>query len=75
MLYIATAGLLQACASQSTPPCVAVPPQPVEPKALLTLACPSELDPLADDSMGSMANALMAAAETYHACRAAALAL
>jgi hypothetical protein len=54
---------------------VAVPPQPVEPKALLTLACPSELDPLADDSMGSMANALMAAAETYHACRAAALAL
>jgi hypothetical protein len=29
------------------------------------------LDPLADDSMGAMAEALMAAAETYHACRAA----
>lgn len=38
------------------------------------MACPSELEPLADDTMGAMANALMSAAETYHACRAAALA-
>lgn len=37
------------------------------------LACPATLEPLADDSMGSLANALMSAAETYHACRAAAL--
>jgi len=29
------------------------------------------LDPMADDTMGAMANALMSAAETYHACRAA----
>jgi len=29
------------------------------------------LDPLADDSMGAMAEALMSAAEAYHACRAA----
>jgi len=28
---------------------------------------------MADDSMGALANALMSAAETYHACRAAAL--
>ena len=31
-------------------------------------------EPLAADTMGSLANALMSAAETYHACRAAALA-
>jgi len=29
---------------------------------------------MADDTMGAMAEALMAAAETYHACRAAAMA-
>jgi hypothetical protein len=29
------------------------------------------LDPMHDDSMGAMAEALMSAAETYHACRAA----
>lgn len=38
------------------------------------MACPSSLDPLADDTMGSLANALMDAAETYYACRKAALA-
>lgn len=31
------------------------------------------LDGMADDSMGAMAEALMGAAETYHACRAAIL--
>ena len=35
------------------------------------LACPSELEQLPDDTMGSLANTLMSAAETYHACRAA----
>jgi len=29
------------------------------------------LDAMADDTMGAMAEALMGAAETYHACRAA----
>jgi len=31
------------------------------------------LDAMADDTMGAMAEALMSAAETYHACRAAIL--
>ena len=31
------------------------------------------LDAMADDTMGAMAEALMAAAEQYHACRAAIL--
>lgn len=40
---------------------------------VVQLACPEQLEPMADDSMGALANALMSAAETYHACRAAAL--
>lgn len=38
------------------------------------MACPAALPPLQDDSMGALATALIEAAETYHACRAAALA-
>ena len=41
---------------------------------LIPVACPPMLDGMADDSMGAMAEALMSAAETYHACRKAALA-
>lgn len=40
---------------------------------VVQLACPEALEPMADDSMGALANALMSAAETYHACRRAAL--
>ena len=73
-LPIVTAGLLAACATPSTPPSLAVQCPEPKPSVVVRLACPAELEPLPDDTMGSLANALMAAAETYHACRRAALA-
>lgn len=64
--------LATGCATSSTRPLPAV--QCPEPSTVVVqLACPEVLEPMADDSMGSLANALMSAAETYHACRAAAL--
>ena len=72
-LCIATAAAvcLAGCATPSTAPSLAVQcPEPPK-SVLIPVACPPMLDPLADDSMGAMAEALMAAAETYHACRAA----
>ena len=72
--FFVTAALATGCAQHSTPPSlVSQCPEPT--KVLVDMACPAELEPMADDSMGSLANALMSAAETYHACRAAALAL
>ena len=66
-----TALLVSGCATPSTPPSLGVQcPEPPT-SVLIPVACPPMLDPLADDSMGAMAEALMAAAETYHACRAA----
>lgn len=64
--------LATGCATPSTAPLPAV--QCPEPSTVVAeLACPATLEPMADDSMGSLANALMSAAETYHACRAAVL--
>lgn len=64
--------LATGCATPSMPPSLDV--QCPEPSTVVAeLACPATLEPMADDSMGSLANALMSAAETYHACRAAVL--
>lgn len=41
---------------------------------LVATHCPATLPALRDSSMGALAEALMDAAETYHACRRAALA-
>ena len=66
-----TALCLPACATPSTPPSLAVQcPEPPK-SVLIPVACPPMLDGMADDTMGAMAEALMSAAETYHACRAA----
>ena len=70
-LAIVTALCLQACATPSTPPSLAVQcPEPPK-SVLIPVACPQTLDGMADETMGAMAEALMSAAETYHACRAA----
>ena len=70
-LIIPYIALATACATPSTRPSLAVQcPEPPT-SVLIPVACPPTLDPMADDTMGAMANALMSAAETYHACRAA----
>ena len=70
-LAIVTALCLPACATPSTPRLADVQcPEPPT-SVLIPVACPPMLDGMADDSMGAMAEALMSAAETYHACRAA----
>ena len=70
-LIIPYIALATACATHSTPPSLAVQcPEPPK-SVLIPVACPPMLDGMADDTMGSMAEALLSAAETYHACRAA----
>ena len=72
-LIIPYIALATGCATQSTPPSQAVQcPEPS--KVPVLMACPSSLAPLPDDTMGALANALMDTAETYYACRAAAVA-
>lgn len=69
--FFVTAALATGCATPSTAPSLAVQcPEPPR-SVLIPVACPPTLEPMADDTMGAMANALMSAAETYHACRAA----
>lgn len=71
--YFATAILASGCATPSTPPLPVV--QCPEPRTeVVKLACPEALEPMADDTMGSAVEALMSAAEQYHACRKAAVA-
>ena len=65
--------LATGCATSSTRPSLDVQCPEQRPSVVVQLACPEALEPMADDSMGALANALMSAAETYHACRAAAL--
>ena len=70
-LIIPYIALATGCATPSTPPSLGVQcPEPPT-SVLIPVACPPTLDPMADDTMGAMAEALMSAAETYHACRAA----
>jgi len=70
-LIIPHIALATGCATPSTAPSLAVQcPEPPR-SVLIPVACPPTLEPMADDTMGAMANALMSAAETYHACRAA----
>lgn len=70
--FFVTVVWVTGCSTPSTQPCAALQ-LPKDPPILTQIACPPALPPLVDDSMGSLANALVEAAETYHACRAAAL--
>ena len=74
-LCIAIAASMMGCATSSTPPCEGAPLLPSHgPSPLVVASCPAELPTMADTTMGALAETLMDAAETYHACRRAALA-
>lgn len=74
LLILPCAAFLTACATSSPQPLPAGPCPTPEPSVLVATHCPATLPALRDSSMGALAEALMDAAETYHACRRAALA-